>query len=604
MGSGALEAVAYARSWTGRSKRGGQSLVAALVLALLLATTGVGSTTVERRPSVSVIVRALSGGARQVEEAVTSLGGAIERRLSIIDGFSASLPADALPILRSLPGVVSVTPNFALEPQDGDYDPGADVNSMPSTAEYSGAESWWDAGFTGAGVDVAVIDTGVSPVEGLAMPGKVIYGPDLSLESQAPNLTNLDSYGHGTFMSGLIAGRDSELAAPYSQAPASQYRGMAPDARIVSIKVGTYDGGTDVSQVIAAIDWVVQHAHDPGINIRVLNLSYGTNSAQSYLVDPLAFAAEVAWRQGIVVVAAGGNNGYQASGPGVNVLADPAINPFVLAVGSSDSNGTASMLDDFVPSFSPWPRKGGTRSVDMIAPGAHIQGLRVPNSYIDLNHSQGRLGDRYFRGSGTSQSAAIVSGAAALVLQKFPEAAPDQVKRLLSGTAYRINGKSQAIGGGELHLSTALTASLPIYTQMFTPSTGTGSLELARGSDHLTMDGVLLQGEIDIMGSPFVSAAMAALEAQGASWSGGDWNGRTWTGASWSGASWSGASWSGASWSGASWSTCVFSGNSWSGASWSGASWSGASWSGASWSGSSWSGSSWSGAAWSTGYWG
>ena len=104
-----------------------------------------------------------------------------------------------------------------------------------------------------------MIDSGVSPVEGLATSGKIIYGPDLSLESQAPNLTNLDTFGHGTFMAGLIAGRDAALTAPYDQAPASAYRGMAPDARIVSIKVATADGGTDVSQVIAAIDWVVQH---------------------------------------------------------------------------------------------------------------------------------------------------------------------------------------------------------------------------------------------------------------------------------------------------------------------------------------------------------
>ena len=152
---------------------------------------------------------------------------------------------------------------------------------MANTTAYTGAAALWDAGFTGAGVDVAVIDTGVSRVEGLATPGKVIYGPDLSLESQAPDLRNLDTNGHGTFMAGLIAGRDAGLSAPYSDAPASAYRGMAPDARIVSVKVGVADGGVDVSQVIAAIDWVVQHRTDNDLNIRVINLSYGTNSAQA-----------------------------------------------------------------------------------------------------------------------------------------------------------------------------------------------------------------------------------------------------------------------------------------------------------------------------------
>ena len=151
---------------------------------------------------------------------------------------------------------------------------------MANTTAYTGAAALWDAGYTGAGVDVALIDTGVSRVEGLATPGKVIYGPDLSLESQAPDLRNLDTNGHGTFMAGLIAGKDAGLSAPYSDAPASAYRGMAPDARIVSVKVGVADGGVDVSQVIAAIDWVVQHRNDNDLNIRVINLSYGTNIAQ------------------------------------------------------------------------------------------------------------------------------------------------------------------------------------------------------------------------------------------------------------------------------------------------------------------------------------
>ena len=191
------------------------------------------------------------------------------------------------------------------------YDPAADPFSMAKTTQLIGAEKWWNAGYTGNGVDVAVIDTGVSPVEGLAQPGKIINGPDLSFESQAPNLAHLDTNGHGTFMAGLIAGHDSDLSQPYANAPDSQYRGVAPDARIVNVKVGTADGGVDVSQVIAAIDWVVQHKDDNGMHIRVLNLSYGTNSNQDSLSDPLSYAAEQAWKAGIVVVVAAGNSGYQ-----------------------------------------------------------------------------------------------------------------------------------------------------------------------------------------------------------------------------------------------------------------------------------------------------
>src|SRR5262249_29851158 len=139
------------------------------------------------------------------------------------------------------------------------YDASADPYSMYNVTAQTGVTTWWNAGYTGKGVDVALIDSGVAPVQGLDAPGKVVYGPDLSLESQSPTLRDYDTFGHGTFMAGLIAGRDSSLTAPYSSAPASAYRGVAPDARIISLKVATADGGADVSQVIAAIDWVVQH---------------------------------------------------------------------------------------------------------------------------------------------------------------------------------------------------------------------------------------------------------------------------------------------------------------------------------------------------------
>ncbi len=398
--------------------------------------------------------------------------------------------------------------------QAAGYDPANDGNSMAATTDYSGAQAWWAAGYTGKGVDVALIDSGVVPVEGLNTAGKIIYGPDLSLESQAANLNNLDTFGHGTFMAGLIAGRDNGMAAPYEQAPASAYRGMAPDARIVSIKVATADGGTDVSQVIAAIDWVVQHRNDNGMHIRVLNLSYGTNSSQWFGVDPLAFAVEQAWDAGIVVVAAAGNSGYQTKGSSP-ALANPAYDKRIIAVGASDSNGTATLLDDTVPDFSAAAKTGSARAPDFVAPGVHLQGLRVLNSYIDA-HVDGKtvLDDRFMRGSGTSEAAAIASGAAALILDKYPNATPDQVKRMLKNTAFDLPlcGRTGTMGSGELKLASLLSASLPIYVQTVAPGTGTGSLEGSRGSDHLTRDGVVLKGEQDIFGQGFDSAAMAALE--------------------------------------------------------------------------------------------
>ena len=475
------------------------------------------------------------------------------------------------------------------------YDPASDVYSMARVAADTGATAWWNAGFTGRGIDVAVIDSGASPVQGLNAPGKIIYGPDLSLESQAPALRNLDTFGHGTFMAGLIAGKDDALTAPYASAPATAYRGMAPDARIVSLKVATADGGTDVTQVIAAIDWVVAHKTDNGMNIRVLNLSYGTNSLQGADSDPLSYAVEQAWKKGIVVVVAAGNSGYQR-GKGAPGLANPAYNPFVIGVGGYDSMGTAIPTDDVMGTYSASSTGCGAKckNPDFVAVGSHMQGLRVANGFIDANNPVGRLGTRYFRGSGTSQAAAITSGTVALILQKYPNLTPDQVKRFITDNAKKVPGAdSQAQGAGKIDLAVMATKTPAAFTQSFVPAKGGGTLEDARGSDHITRDGVVLSGEKDIFGKPIDTKALAVLQAAGSSWSGGTWNGSTWTGNSWSGSSWSGSSWSGSSWSGSSWSGSSWSGNSWSGNSWSGSSWSGSSWSGSSWSGSSWSKASW-----------
>jgi serine protease AprX len=254
----------------------------------------------------------------------------------------------------------------------------------------------------------------------------------------------------------------------------------------------------------------------------------------------------------------------------------------------------------------------------------HIQGLRDPGSDIDQNNPGAALGDLYFRGSGTSEAAAYVTGAVALLLQRDPQLTPDQVKQMLARSARKLRGAPAFVQGqGELDLSKLLRTAPALHPHpgpgglagppgpghgpggagSFQWSTGSGSLELSRGGFHLTMNGVVLQGDEDIFGMPFDSTAMAALEAAHSSWSGGKWNGSVWTGSSWSGSSWSGSSWSGSSWSGSSWSGSSWSNLGWSGNTWNGSSWSGSSWSGSSWSGSSWSGSSWSGSVWAGDQW-
>ena len=131
----------------------------------------------------------------------------------------------------------------------------------------------------------------------------------------------------------------------------------------------------------------------------MINLSYGTNSLQSAATDPLSFAVEQAWKKGIVVVAAAGNSGYQR-GKGAPGLADPAYNPYVIAAGGYDTKGTAAIGDDSIGDYSASSAGCGTKckNPDFVAPGSHLQGLRVPNGFVDMTPSRGRLGTRYLPG--------------------------------------------------------------------------------------------------------------------------------------------------------------------------------------------------------------
>jgi len=460
-------------------------------------------------------------------------------------------------------------------------------NELSDVARAIGADDYWSSGYDGSGVDVAIIDSGVLPVEGLDGSNKIIYGPDLSFESQADNLRHLDTYGHGTHLAGIIAGNSSGgYYREWDRYSSGDFKGIAPGARIVSLKVADSNGAVDVSQVIAAIDWVVEHRRDNGMNIRVLNLAYGTDGYQDHGRDPLHYAVERAWKAGIVVVVAAGNDGNSAD------LRNPADDPFVIAVGASDMRGTTSLYDDRVTDFTNCGSYD--RHVDLVAPGQSIVSLRAPGSKADQDHDNARVGSNKFKGSGTSQASAVVAGAAALVIDQRPGIDPDEVKKLLMRQAREIDGSSRCQGEGSIDLGAVKRADTPNRSrQYFDWSNGQGSLDAVRGSQRVADNGVEIRGEIDIFGNRFDTGRWVDDARDNDTWINGDWNGASWSGASWSGASWSGASWSGASWSGASWSSKTWSGASWSGASWSGASWSGSSWSGASWSGCSWSGLSW-----------
>jgi serine protease AprX len=554
-------------------------------------------------PPQAVVIRGdASWCTSTVAADVSALGGRMTRSIGILGGGSALLPAGAVTALSHAPCVAAVTPDGRLTLDSiGGYDPTSDVGSLYNTEQIIGAQTAWSRGYTGQGVGVALIDTGVAPVQGLNGSGQVVNGADLSFDSQSPVLTNNDAFGHGTHMAGIIAGNDTYGAGTKYAGNANQFTGVAPDAHILNMKVADENGIVDVSQVIASLDWVYQHRADNGLNIRVVNLSFGTDSTQSYQLDPLAFAAEVLWRNGLVVVVSAGNKGNSSNG-----LNDPAMDPYVLAVGAVDTQGSLNTANHTVATFS--SSGNGTRNPDLVAPGVHIASLRDPGSYLDNMYGSTATvssNTRFFRGSGTSQATAVVSGAAALYLSSNPKATPDQVKYALTSTATSLNQPSALQGAGELNVKSALTASLPTnkYTQTFTPSTGTGSLEAARGSLHVVNAGITLTGEKDIFGNAFNTASTATAEASGTAWSGGTFNGTAWSGTAWSSTGWSSTAWSGTAWSGTAWSGTAWSGTAWSSTGWSSTGWSSTGWSSTGWSGASWASTGWSSTGWSTTGW-
>jgi serine protease AprX len=305
-------------------------------------------------------------------------------------------------------------------------------------------------------------------------------------------------------------------------------------------------------------------------------------------MDPLAHAVENAWRAGIVVVAAAGNDGLAAPS-----LLMPAVDPNVLAVGASDQMGTDVLTDDVVADFT----SGGSdaRRPDVVAPGRSVVSLRVPGSYVDTMSPEGRVeGDataRYFRGSGTSQATAFVAGEVALLLDARPQLTPGQVKSLLVSTARPLSDGQPAQGAGMTDLRAAAAAPVPASVPSSLPvSLGTGSLEQSRGGEHLVdpLTGAVLTGEVDVLGDAWDPATWAVASSTGESWNKGMWNGRTWTGAKFKDKVWAFAPWSGTSWGALPWTSYQQSAAQWVARSWRGDNWEARSWREESWLARSW----------------
>ena len=574
-----------ARVFVASSRRALVAIALALSMAAATATPGVGTSVATSAgaavqamgavvdaalrtvtdATVRVIVQKDAGAGRTPERTVERLGGELGRDLSIVNGFSATLPTEAIPALAATPGVRVLSLDRRMEPQ------GTASSGIKSVyTKVVGSDAMAADGYTGRGVTVALVDTGVSNVPDLA--GRILEVKDDITGAVAPcqNLSGeagcQDSYGHGTFIAGLVAGNGASSG--------GRWKGAAPEASVLSVKIAGRDGSTDVSNVISAIQWVVSFKDRYGI--RVLNLSLGTDSTQSYRVDPLNYAVERAWDAGIVVVVSASNRG-----PAAGTIAKPGDDPLVLTVGAVDDMGTPGRGDDLIPDFtSRGPTAAdGLAKPDVTAPGAHVVSLRAPGSEIDSRFPN-YVDGAYRQGSGTSMAAGVVSGVVATMVQANPAISPNRIKHALVSTARRTGSDDpMVVGAGTVDArAAAFSAPAGEANQGVERSSGLGSLDLSRGT-------VRVQAS-----DPLRTVVEGSLTAQLLVWDPVAFTGSSWYGSSWYGSSWYGSSWYGSSWYGSSWY-----GSSWYGSSWYGSSWYGSSWYGSSWYGSSWYGSSWYG---------
>jgi serine protease AprX len=363
---------------------------------------------------------------------VHAAGGRVTRDLHIVNGLGVEIPAAGRERLAATDGVHAVTRNAAArstsrKPKHEKWDAGElETAYVQSTKTH---RAWEDDGTpaTGSGVTVAVIDTGIAA----ELPDFRVSDHDRRSRVIASVITNPDAttaadrYGHGTHVAGLVGGNDRVL--PEDDPLYNKYIGTAPRASLVSIKASDDHGNSSLIDVIAGLQFAVDHKDDLGI--RVVNLSMNSTVALPYRTDPLDAAAEAAWFSGIVVVAAAGNRGTDPDA----VAYAPANDPYVITVGAVDDQGTKEATDDVL---APWSSRGVTQDgfskPDLVAPGAHIVAPLAPDSDFGSLCKACVVHDRYFRIGGTSMAAPIVAGIAADIVSVHPDWTPDQVKGALT----------------------------------------------------------------------------------------------------------------------------------------------------------------------------
>ncbi|MBN9390563.1 MAG: S8 family serine peptidase [Chloroflexi bacterium] len=488
--------------------------------------------------TVSVIVQKNSKDDASLEKEVNRLGGVVTKDLHIINAFAAELPAGQAVNLSTYPGIKWVSYDAPVQKSllgglictdcvsttllSNDYDYSINANKVWNNANNSGA---W---LQGQNVGVAVVDSGVTNNLDLYSKNALLRSrlvAQVKVNTRASNA--YDNFGHGTLVSGIIAGNGTLSLGGYI--------GVAPQANIIGVKVADDQGLASESDVVSGLQWVNDNRDK--YNIKVVNLSMNSTQAQSYLVDPLDAACEILWFNKVTVVVSAGNNGAD----GKPAVFAPANDPFVITVGATNTYDTATPTDDTIAPFSAFGKDetGGVKP-DIVAPGINListkPGLAVK---LALDHPDHLLeaNINYMRVAGTSFAAPQVTAAAALLLQSEPNLTPDQVKYRLKATALAKKAKG----------SWDTRASLKAYD----PAT--------MGAGYLDIYAAVTQKKI-------TDSANQGVPVSKLLWSGDspvNWSSVNWSSVNWSSVNWSSVNWSSVNWSSVNWSSVNWSGDYW-----------------------------------------
>ena len=368
-----------------------------------------------RKFPVIVQLEPSSVNSLSVHSLADAVGCKLKRELPVIDAFSTEINTEKLKALLQNKDIKKIW-------HDGKIH--AILDKASPTVN---ADQLWEDGYTGKGVVIAILDTGIYNHPDLV--NRIVDFKDF-IENQ---VNPYDDNGHGTHVAGCAAASGNQAN--------GKYKAPAPEASLIGVKVLSKTGSGSLSTVIEGIQWCIQNMERQ--SIRIVNLSLGSSAYQSYQDDPVCLAASRAWEAGIVVCVAAGNSGPQARS-----INSPATDPRILTVGAvNDRNANNLYVAEF---SSRGPTIDGLIKPDVIAPGVQITSLRSPGSYIDKQNKESRVDDWHTTLSGTSMATPVCAGVIAQLLEQDPTRSPDEIKTILMETAIKLPNQTKNDQGAGL----------------------------------------------------------------------------------------------------------------------------------------------------------